>query len=1230
MRQKTIFLLLLLELLVQPAFPQASTGTIGGTVSDQSGAVVVAAPVVLTNIAANNVVRTSTNETGFYLFSGLIPGNYRLVVEVPGMEKYEATVTLNVQTRAVVNVALKVGSAATSVSVTDVTSLLTVDHGTLGQVLDRSRIEQLPINGRNVTNLLFVVPGNDGQRAYGMRFSSQDMTLDGVSLLNTYWGDQVTSRQPGLDTIEEMNVVNNNPSAEFSRPTTVVLATKSGTNAIHGSLFETNRNSGYGVARQRQSTWTKPPFLNRNEFGASAGGPVYQPHIYNGKNRTFWFFGYEGMRQVSPSFAGASVPTQAMRNGDFSGLVDAQGRLSTIYNPWSTGADWSRQPFSYGGKTNVIDPSLESPLAKYLNSITPLPTTKDNPLVTSNWWGEWPSWTRSWTSSARLDHQFSDRDRFYAIYSDRPFSSYSHQFSFPTTNPDVGSYTTKGPSQSFAANYLHLFSPTLNNNLMASISRQVWYNGCLSQNTDYQAQLGLPNPMRYKCWPNIDTTELPGDSYANGSGYYGQWLTHVILEDNVVKVLGKHELKFGAHARYDQDNVWAGDDNPPYVGPGTGATSLYDPSSSRTNPIALPYTGSSLANEYLGVMNYSTIMQQTWFYDRHHDYALYFQDNFRATPRLTLNLGLRWEYYSPLLEKNNQLNGFDVKNHAVILGSSLQQIYALGNAVPSIVATEQALGAKFETYQQAGWPKGLMTSTKDQFAPRLGFAYRAGDGAKSFVLRGGYSISYFPMNTRPFNQGAEVNMPTTATFESSVTDAAVSPDGIANYGMRSVPAIIAGVNSASAISLVNPIGITAGSGALQSMFPAQPNQMNGRVQQWNATLEKEVAKETIMRVVYQGSHSDRLIQNHATNSSMPSNVWYVSTGLPLPTGPLANVARRDYDNTTYGTLTAYYPTGYMNEDGMQFQLERRHRNGYGYQIFYTVTNAFGDVGAQGSSVWVGGDNSIPDANQYLPGAVPLNDIQRDRLLQYRRDTSIPKHEVRWNYLIDLPVGKGKKVFGNAGRVLNQLVGGWQFAGTGTLTSRYFSLPTSIWANGNPIQVYGKKYKIQDCTSGICYPAYLYYNGYLPADLINSHNAAGQPNGYEGVPSDYKPAATPLIPWGSTTLPPNAPANTNISSYWDTNTIWVPLQNGTIQRTTTPNLNPWINQYHLGPFLWNQDASLFKTFQIRERYHVRFNIDAFNVFNHPGISSSVSSTGLLSLRNSANSARQLQLTLRISW
>jgi len=1225
MRQITLFLLLLLELLVQPVFPQASTGTISGTVTDQTGAVVIAAPVVLTNIAADTVVRGSTNETGFYLFPGLIPGNYRLDIEVPGMQKYEATVTLNVQTSTVVNVALKVGTAATTISVNDVTSLLTVDQGKLSEVIDRNRIEQLPINGRNVTNLLFVVPGNNGQRAFGERFGAQDMILDGVTMTNTYWGTQASSRQPGLDTIQEMNVVNNGASAEYSLPTTIVLATKSGTNGLHGSAFETNRNSGYGVARQRQSTWSKPPFLNRNEFGVSAGGPFILPHVYNGKNKTFWFFGYEGMRQVQPSFAGASVPTQAMRNGDFSGLVDAQGRRETIYNPWSTGADWSRQPFP----NNVIPSSQESPLAKYLLGLTPLPTTADNPMVTSNWWGQWPYWTKNYTISARLDHQFSERDRLYATFTYRPYDQYVDQYSFPTSNLDIGGYFTSDPAQSYAVNYLHLFSPTLNNNVMLSVGRDHWIDGCGSQ-ANYGTLLGLPNPFNSVCWFNLPATELPGDFYDNSTGNYGQWMTHAILDDNAVKLVGKHEIKFGFHTRYDQDNIFAGMDSPPSMNPSTGATSLYDPTSSRTAPLATPYTGSLLANEYLGVMNFTAPFQQTWFYDRLHQYALYVQDNFRVTQRLTLNLGLRWEYYSPVMEKHNQLSGFDIPNHAVIIGDSIQQKETLGNTTPAIIALEQSLGVKFETNQQAGWPTSLMTSQKDQFAPRLGFAYRAGDGAKSFVLRGGYSISYFPVNTRTMNQGAEYNMPSYGYFQYNLTSASLSPDGISNYGMRSVPTVIAGLNSSNAISLTNPGGITAGSGSLQSTFPGTPDQSNPRIQQWNVTWEKEVAKETIVRVVYQGSHTTRILQVHTLNSQPPSNVWYVSTGQPIPTGVASALYGRPYDSTTYGTLSPYYPTGYMNEDGMQFILERRYRKGFSYQIFYTVTNAFGDVGAQNSSQWIGGDNTIPAANQYLPGTVPQDDMARDRLLNYKRDTSIPKHEVRWNFLVDLPFGKGKPVLGNAGRVLNQLVGGWQLAGTGTLTSRYFSLPTSIWPNGNPVQVYGKKYKIQDCTSGVCYPAYLYFNGYLPADLINSHNAAGQPNGYEGVPADYKPAATPLIPWGSTALPANAPANTNISAYWDTNTIWVPLQNGTVQRTTTPVLNPWINQYMLGPFIWSQDASLFKRFPIKERYQVRFNLDAFNVFNHPGIVSSVASTGLLSLRNSSNAARVLQLTLRFSW
>jgi hypothetical protein len=241
--------------------------------------------------------------------------------------------------------------------------------------------------------------------------------------------------------------------------------------------------------------------------------------------------------------------------------------------------------------------------------------------------------------------------------------------------------------------------------------------------------------------------------------------------------------------------------------------------------------------------------------------------------------------------------------------------------------------------------------------------------------------------------------------------------------------------------------------------------------------------------------------------------------------------------------------------------------------------------------------------------------------------------VKWNFLIELPFGKGKKFLGDANRVLDKFVGGWQIAGSGSLRSTWFSLPTSYWNfTGEPIHLYGYKYPIENCTSGVCVPGYLWWNGYIPANQINSRDAQGRPNGYMGIPTDYKPAMTPLIPWGSTTMPANAPAGTNVSTYWDTNTVWIPLKDGSVVRTSdfTGYLNPFMNQWRPGVRQWGQDASLFKVFSIYERVTVRVNADFFNVFNHPGNPNSIGSNGMLSTRSSGNSPRTLQLSLRISF
>jgi hypothetical protein len=288
---------------------------------------------------------------------------------------------------------------------------------------------------------------------------------------------------------------------------------------------------------------------------------------------------------------------------------------------------------------------------------------------------------------------------------------------------------------------------------------------------------------------------------------------------------------------------------------------------------------------------------------------------------------------------------------------------------------------------------------------------------------------------------------------------------------------------------------------------------------------------------------------------------------------------------------------------------------------------------------------INATNQYLPGAVPTDLNQRNMVLNYQRDSSIPKHMVKWNWILDVPVGKGKKLLGNAGPILNRIVGGWQIAGLGSLQSTWstfganLSTPSTYYPTGAPLEFYGYKYPIQDCTKGTCYPAYLWYNGYIPANKINSVDPkTGKPNGYEGVPASYRPYDSPLNPW------PANPDHANPSyNDYGTNYVYLPPLNGETQPKRivyNDNLNPLRNQFFPGPREWNLDASLFKTIPIKERFTFRLNLDAFNVLNHPGNSVSgygapstfipVGTTGVMSTTASWNNPRTLQITGRLTW
>ncbi len=354
-------------------------------------------------------------------------------------------------------------------------------------------------------------------------------------------------------------------------------------------------------------------------------------------------------------------------------------------------------------------------------------------------------------------------------------------------------------------------------------------------------------------------------------------------------------------------------------------------------------------------------------------------------------------------------------------------------------------------------------------------------------------------------------------------------------------------------------------------------------------------------------------------------IWYATQKQPLPTGLYSAVGTTPWGNQVFGGVYEYSPIGHSNFNGVNLEFERRFSHGLAFQTFWSLANSFTDE-TQGS----GSTSSIPTLNAYLPGAVPTDQAARDQFLNYQRYTTVPHQQMRYNFVWELPVGKGKALLGGAHGALDKLIGGWQVAGTGQWRTNYFTLPTTIYPTGNQIQTYGYQYPVQDCRSGACYPAYLYFNGYISPPQINEHNAAGQCIGVCGVPANYKPAGAPLLPYGATSAP-NAPAGTNLSSYYDTNTVWVPLSNGTVQRTTyNNNLSPWRNQYLSGPNQWFLDASLFKSVRIREKVTLRFNIDFFNALNNPNNPIAVTSDGLLSVRNSGSPARVTQLSTHLNW
>ena len=633
-----------------------------------------------------------------------------------------------------------------------------------------------------------------------------------------------------------------------------------------------------------------------------------------------------------------------------------------------------------------------------------------------------------------------------------------------------------------------------------------------------------------------------------------------------------------------------------------------------------------------GLADYEDRVAKGKYYMHQNEDSFYIQDNWRANNRLTLNLGLRWQFSPYPNDKYYIMSGFDLKNMSIVLGNTLENFYKIGAARPGLIAGLKSYGMKFETSDQASLPKRLVNNNWYDVGPHVGFAYRAFDGQKSFVLRGAFSTSYFPVPIYGWNDTMRLNAPFTGFYgNTALTSAAQSPDGKRNWALVGVPTVIAGKNSTNAVDINGTGSLGIGGDSFRAAF-FDPNQPSARVYDWNLTLEKQVWNNTLLRVAYIGNHAANQDSYQDLNQQIPFYVWYKTTGLAWPDNDWTDALTRPLDNPSgatdvakypYGDLQMYGRDGWSNSNGAQVELERRFAGGYGFQLFYNMVN----VSRAAGHGWYDATDPV---SSYLPGTVPTDLHARMKLLMYARDISVPQHEVRWNWLVELPFGKGKPLFRDAGRVLNQFVGGWQISGMGRLHSNYFLLPTDVWPTGNKLEYYGHKYPIQDCRSGECQAGWLLYNGYIPAHQIN------QPDGIMGVPANYKPAAEPVWPYPANynSLQGDNPSASNYDpnyGRYGSNTELLTLKDGSVQEVDKGDLHPWRNQPILSSMLWNMDASIFKSFQIKESLRLRLQGDFFNLFNHPDNDfTPVDDTGVVSRAYGMNAPRVVQLSLRLTW
>lgn len=997
--------LLLLFLLTIAASAQQSTGTISGTITDPAGAAVSGAQVRVLRVETGSAFQTTTNQNGYYTAPGLAIGRYTVEAELQGFKKIVRDgIVLQVNQNARVDIGMEIGQLAESVTVSAEAALVDTGSATLGQVVENRRLQELPLNGRSALAFTFLTAGvvsNSGptQSGFGDRgvaLSSVSINgganalnanmLDGNNNTLSYVGE--VSIPPAVDAVEEFKVQSGPMSAEFGFTSggAVNLVTKSGTNEFHGALYEFLRNDKFDA--RNTFTATKLP-LRYNQFGAAIGGPIL-------KNKLFGFFNWEKylLRRSTPRIA--TVPIQEWRDGNFANLRTAQGALIPVFDPATTrqnpnGAGLVRTPFA----NNLVPQARFDTVTPKILAFYPQPNRVPNNVFTqSQNFQDAALNTTDWTQwNTRVDYRMSDRHSFFVRYTQAQHDPFANSI---FTDQGVGEARDDNQTNRNAvATHDWTISPTTLSNLRVGLNRQAFTFASQSSG-DWSGRLGLPVNMVGLAFPQMNF----GFGAIGGGALGFRSSLNWDAQEMITRITGNHTVKMGVNFRTQVGSNQQG----------TNLGGSYGFGGLTSNPQSPAGTGSDLAQMLLGEVSGSTQQRVSGASWKGDSWSLFVQDDWRITRRLTLNLGLRWDWQQKPFERNDGQINFDLTKRDPVSGLAGAIVFA----------------------NRDGQPRTFLKESYRDFAPRFGWAWDLFGTGKT-VFRGGYGIFYPSTFWRPFFGDTQFFSTTSTNY------AALGPGLRAFKFSEGLP--------------FEPVGVPGASTAPGALLGQAVNirEEDGRTpmtQQWTASLQQEI-RGWLFDVTYAGNKGNGFVSsNYNINQLSVDQRAALGQSLfdSIP-NPLAGIvpgglgaARVTRERTLlpfpqYQGVNILSPLiGNYNSHQLQVNIRRQFRSGFFMSLAYTGGKKLSDSSV--TPTW--------DFGFEATGQQGFQDGFFNRQLNKSIDPNDVSQRAAITLLYELPFGQGK-AWDPGNLVVRKIVSGWQINTIGILQT---GLPISVRGANN--------------------------------------------------------------------------------------------------------------------------------------------------------------------------------------